>query len=278
MEIKTNTLYLVGTPIGNLSDMTYRAVEVLQKVDFIAAEDTRNALKLLNHFDIKKPLVSYFEHNKRERGEMIAQRILQGESCALITDAGMPAISDPGEDLAALCHEKGILVSPIPGACAAVCALATSGMPSGRFCFEGFLSTSTKSRKEHLAALVKEERTMIFYEAPHKLLSTLKDMETAWGDRKLVIARELTKIYEEIEVTTLFQAVQKYTDKTPKGEFVLVVAGKGKEIEDDQLTDEQARQVLEKLLETGMTKKEAIREAVAITGRSRNELYAFTIE
>ena len=226
MEIEKNTLYVVTTPIGNLADMTPRAVEVLGKVDFVAAEDTRVGGSLLAHFDIHKPLVSYYEHNKCERGEIITARILAGESCALITDAGTPAVSDPGEDLAALCVEKGIKVSPIPGVSALITALSASGMPSGRFCFEGFLSVNKKSRREHLASLKDETRTMIFYEAPHKLRTTLDDLFAAFGDRKLVMARELTKLHEEFIHTTLSGAVELYKDVSPRGEYVLILAGK----------------------------------------------------
>ncbi|MGN1131113.1 MAG: 16S rRNA (cytidine(1402)-2'-O)-methyltransferase, partial [Ruminococcus sp.] len=191
-----NTLYVVGTPIGNLSDMSPRAVDTLRNVDFIAAEDTRVTLKLLNHFDIKKPMVSYYEHNKRERGEIICNRILSGESCAIVTDAGMPCISDPGEDLIKLCQEKGIKTIVVPGPSAVISALAVSGLETGRFCFEGFLSVNKKSRREHLQSLADETRTMIFYEAPHKLPSTLKDLYSSFGDRKLTIVREITKIHE----------------------------------------------------------------------------------
>lgn len=229
MEIEKNTLYVVTTPIGNLADMTPRAIEVLGKVDFVAAEDTRVGGSLLAHFDIHKPLVSYYEHNKRERGEVITARILAGESCALITDAGTPAVSDPGEDLAALCVEKGIKVSPIPGVSALITALSASGMPSGRFCFEGFLSVNKKSRREHLASLKDEMRTMIFYEAPHKLTTTLDDLYAAFGDRKLVMARELTKLHEEFIHTTLAGAVELYKETSPRGEYVLILAGKEKE-------------------------------------------------
>ncbi|MBQ4625318.1 MAG: 16S rRNA (cytidine(1402)-2'-O)-methyltransferase [Clostridia bacterium] len=225
MELAEKTLYVVTTPIGNLSDLTPRALEVLEKVEFVAAEDTRVGGSLLAHFGIKKPLVSYYEHNKRERGEMIIARILEGETCALISDAGTPAISDPGEDLAKLCVERGVKVSPIPGVSALITALSASGMPSGRFCFEGFLSMSKKSRREHLADLVGERRTMIFYEAPHKLRATLDDFYKTFGDRKIVLARELTKIHEEFIHTTLSGAIEYYKDINPKGEFVLILEG-----------------------------------------------------
>ncbi len=221
-----SALYLVGTPIGNLSDMSPRAVSTLSDVDFIAAEDTRNSLKLLTHFGIKKPLVSYYEHNKRERGEVITKRILAGESCALITDAGMPAISDPGEDLVKLCEELGIRVYAIPGPSAVVTAAALSGISVGRFTFEGFLSTNKNERSVHLQSLVNEKRTMIFYEAPHKLKKTLDDLLCTFGDRKLSLCRELTKIHEEVFRTTIKGAVERYENSEPKGEFVLVLEGK----------------------------------------------------
>ncbi len=224
-----SALYLVGTPIGNLSDMSPRAVSTLSNVDFIAAEDTRNSLKLLTHFGIKKPLVSYYEHNKRERGEIITKRIIAGESCALITDAGMPAISDPGEDLVKLCEELGIKVYAIPGPSAVVTAAALSGISVGRFTFEGFLSTNKNERDKHLQSLTGERRTMIFYEAPHKLKKTLSDLLLTFGDRKLSLCRELTKIHEEVLRTTISGAIEKYEVIEPKGEFVLVLEGKSEE-------------------------------------------------
>ena len=206
-------LTLVGTPIGNLSDFSPRAVAALQECDFIAAEDTRVTLTLLNHFGIKKPLVSYYEHNKRERGEQICARLEAGENAVLVSDAGMPAISDPGEDLVALCHERGIPVGIVPGPSAVVTALALSGLPTGRFTFEGFLSMNKRGRREHLAELQTERRTMVFYEAPHKLSSTLDDMLAAWGDRRIAIVRELTKIHEEVIRTTLAEAAARYQRK-----------------------------------------------------------------
>ncbi|MBR4867039.1 MAG: 16S rRNA (cytidine(1402)-2'-O)-methyltransferase [Clostridia bacterium] len=244
MELAKNTLYVVTTPIGNLSDLTPRALEVLEKVDFVAAEDTRVGGSLLAHFGIKKPLVSYYEHNKRERGEMIIARILEGESCALISDAGTPAISDPGEDLAKLCVERGVKVSPIPGVSALITALSASGMPSGRFCFEGFLSMSKKSRREHLSDLVGERRTMIFYEAPHKLRATLDDFYKTFGDRKIVLARELTKLHEEFIHTTLSGAIEYYKDVNPKGEFVLILEGDTSPREAPMSRNERYRQKL----------------------------------
>lgn len=220
------TLYLVPTPIGNLGDISPRARETLEQADFIAAEDTRVTLKLLNHLGIKKSLVSYYEHNKAQRGDALLQRILSGENCALVSDAGSPAISDPGEDLVRACAEAGIVVTAIPGPCAVITGLSISGLPTGRFCFEGFLSTTKKVRREHLESLRQESRTMIFYEAPHKLVNTLEDLAEFFGpDRKISLCRELTKLHEEVVRTTLGEALDRYRETPPKGEFVLVVAG-----------------------------------------------------
>ena len=225
-RIEKGTLYLVGTPIGNLSDMSERAVKVLSEVDFIAAEDTRNSLRLLTHLGIKKPMLSYFEHNKQERGEQIVERLKSGESGALITDAGMPAISDPGEDLVRLCAECDITVTTVPGPCAAVTALTLSALPTGRFTFEGFLSANKSERRAALADLSGEKRTMIFHEAPHKLKATLSDMEASFGaSRKISLCRELTKLNEQVLRMTLSEAVEYYSQNEPRGEFVLVVEG-----------------------------------------------------
>ena len=213
-------LYLVATPIGNLSDLSERALKVLSDVDFIAAEDTRNTGSMLARFEISKPMISYFEHNKRERGEIIADRLESGESCALVTDAGTPAISDPGEDIVRLCAERGIPVSSIPGCCAAVTALTLSGLPTSRFAFEGFLSTAKSERDERLTELQNEVRTMIFYEAPHKLKNTLADLYKYFGDRKISLCRELTKINEEVCRTTISEAIKIYEEKDPRGEYV----------------------------------------------------------
>lgn len=268
-----NTLYVVGTPIGNLSDMSPRAVDTLKNVDFIAAEDTRVTLKLLNHFDIKKPMVSYYEHNKRERGEIICNRILSGESCAIVTDAGMPCISDPGEDLIKLCEEKGIKTIVVPGPSAVISALAVSGLETGRFCFEGFLSVNKKSRREHLQSLADETRTMIFYEAPHKLPSTLKDLYSAFGDRKLTIVREITKIHEETIRTTTKYAAGNLADSGIKGEIVLVLEGKKQIDNQKSYTLEQAVEIAEKLIEKGMKSSEAAKETASITGFKKNDIY-----
>ncbi len=267
-----NILYVVGTPIGNLSDMSPRAIDTLESVDFIAAEDTRVTLKLLNHFNIKKPMVSYFEHNKRERGEIITSRILAGESCAIVTDAGMPCISDPGEDLIKLCEEKGIQTVVIPGPSAVVSALAVSGLETGRFCFEGFLSVNKKSRREHLQSLKNETRTMIFYEAPHKLPSTLKDLYEAFGERKLTIVREITKIHEETIRTNTKYASEVLADKGIKGEIVLVLEGK-KDVKAEEYTLEQAIEIAKKLIASGTKPSEAAKEAALVSGFKKNEIY-----
>lgn len=265
-------LYVVGTPIGNLSDMSPRAVETLSEVDFIAAEDTRVTLKLLNHFNIKKPMVSYYEHNKRERGEIICGRILAGESCAIVTDAGMPCISDPGEDLIKLCEQKGIPTVVVPGPSAVVSALAVSGLDTGRFCFEGFLSVNKKSRREHLEALKNETRTMIFYEAPHKLPTTLKDLYEFFGERKLSIVREITKLHEEVIRTTTKYAAEVLADSGIKGEIVLVLEGKQQD-EVESYTLEQAVELAKKLIDNGSKLNEAAKEAAAVTGFKKNEIY-----
>ncbi len=266
-------LYLVGTPIGNLSDFSPRAKETLAAVDFIAAEDTRVSLKLLNHFDIRKPLVSYHEHNMAASGEKILARLLAGESCALVTDAGMPAISDPGEALVKLCAEHGVTVSPVPGPCASVTALAASGLPTQRFCFEGFLSTAKRSRAEHLESLKNEKRTMVFHEAPHKLCRTLQDMLDAWGDREIALCRELTKLHEQFIRCRLSEAIALYAETPPKGEFVLVVAGAPKEEKTDEVSIDEALALVARLREGGMKLKDACRLASEQTGFSKNELY-----
>ena len=266
-------LYLVPTPIGNLGDISQRCRETLENADFIAAEDTRVSLKLLNHLGIKKSLVSYYEHNKAFKGEKIVERILAGETCALVSDAGSPAISDPGEDLVKLCHAAGIIVCAIPGPCAVITALSISGQATGRFCFEGFLSTAKKSRKEHLESLVQEQRTMIFYEAPHKLLATLQDMAAVFGgDRSISLCRELTKLHEEVVLTTLGGAIEQYTEKPPKGEFVLVVAG-APEVQKESATADDAAAYVEKLMEEGLSRKDAIKQAAKDLNLPKNVVY-----
>ncbi|MBQ2667431.1 MAG: 16S rRNA (cytidine(1402)-2'-O)-methyltransferase [Clostridia bacterium] len=270
--LEKGVLYVVGTPIGNLSDFSPRAAETLAGVDFIAAEDTRVTVKLLNHFGIKKPLVSYFEHNKQEKGTVIVDRIAAGETCALVSDAGMPAISDPGEDLVALCAQRGIKVLVVPGPSAVISALAVSGLPTGRFTFEGFLSVNKKSRREHLEAVKNETRTMVFYEAPHKLPYTLKDMAEAFGDRRIALVREITKIHEECIRTTLFEAVKYYEENAPKGEFVLVIDG-AKPEEKRELTLEDAVALAKTAMENGSSASDAAKEAAKLSGFKKGEIY-----
>ncbi|MCM1114786.1 MAG: 16S rRNA (cytidine(1402)-2'-O)-methyltransferase [Clostridium sp.] len=265
-------LFVVGTPIGNLGDFSPRAVEVLENVDFIAAEDTRVTMKLLNHFDIKKEMVSYFEHNKRQRGEVICSRIAAGESCAIVTDAGMPAISDPGEDLVKLCHEMGIQVESVPGPTAFATALAISGMPTGRFTFEGFLSVNKKSRREHLEEIKDEKRTLIFYEAPHKLGNTLVDLYKTLGNRELAIVREITKLHEEVIKTTLEEAQKQYANGGLKGELVLIIAGK-KEEDFENMTIEKAVEMAEQLVKSGMSMNNAAKEIAAQTPFKKGDIY-----
>lgn len=274
----TPTLYVVGTPIGNLSDISPRGVDTLKSVDFIAAEDTRVTLKLLNHFDIKKPMVSYHEHNLRERGEYILSRILGGETCAIVSDAGMPCISDPGEDLVRICAQSGVDIKVIPGPSAVISALAVSGLITSRFTFEGFLSTAKTSRMSHLHSIKNEKRTMIFYEAPHKLISTLKDLYEALGDRKLSLARELTKIHEEVIRTTLSEAITYYAKKTPKGEFVLVIEGKTETDEVEPISLEQAVSQAKYLIEQGMKPTEAAKEMANNTPYKKTDIYQNLIE
>ncbi len=271
------TLYLVATPIGNLGDFSPRARQTMRDVDFIAAEDTRVTKKLLNALDLpSKPMISYFEHNRRERGEEIVKKLLSGENCALVTDAGTPAVSDPGEDLVALCAENNIPVQSIPGCCAAVCALAVSGLPTGRWCFEGFLSVNKKARKEHLDSLLSEKRTMIFYEAPHKLRQTLHDMRLAFGDdRKIAMCREITKIHEESLRMTLSEAEEYYTENSPRGEYVLVLEGNTEVITDisDNERMEIAISAVQKRIQAGETLKDAVKLVSADIGVKKNALY-----
>ncbi len=266
------TLYLVATPIGNLGDFSPRGVETLQAADFIAAEDTRVSVKLLNHFGVKKPLVSYHEHNRAAAGQAILARLLAGESCALVTDAGTPAISDPGEGLVRLCGENGVTVEAIPGCCAAICALAVSGLPTGRFTFEGFLSANKKERRMALLKLKNEERTMVFHEAPHKLRATLADMAEILGDRPAALCRELTKLHEETLRTTLLQAVELYREKEPRGEYVLVVAG-AQPTEEPAISLEEGVRQVQRLREAGIKMKEAVRTVSAQTELNKNDLY-----
>ena len=265
------TLYLVATPIGNLGDFSPRGVETLGRADFIAAEDTRVSMKLLNHFGIKKPLVSYHEHNRASAGQTILTRLLAGETCALVTDAGTPAISDPGEDLVRLCGENNIVVEAIPGCCAAICALAVSGLPTGRFTFEGFLPANKKERRTALLRLQGEERTMVFHEAPHKLRATLSDMAEILGDRPVALCRELTKLHEETLRTTLSAAVALYAEREPRGEYVLVVAG-ARPMEEPAVTLEEGVSRVQRLREDGIKMKEAVRSVAGQTALNKNEL------
>lgn len=271
------TLYLVPTPIGNLGDISRRMADTLEAVDFIAAEDTRVTLKLLNHLGLKKPLVSYYRHNTEAAGEAVLGRLLAGEDCALVTDAGTPAISDPGEELVALCAERGVAVVSIPGPCALITALAASGLPTGRFTFEGFLPMNKKNRSARLNGLLGEERTMIFYEAPHKLAATLADLAAAFGgERRLALCRELTKLHEEVRRTTLGEAAEFYRANEPRGEFVLVVEGAPPAAE-EEMTLEQGLERVKELRERGLSLKDAARQAAKETGLPKNELYTLAL-
>ena len=278
-----SVLYLVATPIGNLGDLSPRAREVLSSVDFIAAEDTRVSQKLLTACGLpRKPMISYYAHTRRARGEEVLAKLLAGESCALVTDAGTPAVSDPGEDLVALCAEHNVPVVPVPGCCAAVCALAASGLPTGRWCFEGFLSVNKKARREHLDALQGEKRTMIFYEAPHKLCATLRDLAEAFGGaRRISLSRELTKLHEETLRMTLAEAANYFDQTPPRGEFVLIVEGAPDEPETEQ--DEQARlaaaaDAVRRRMADGQTQKDAVKAVSAETGVKKNALYRYVLE
>ena len=277
-----STLYLVATPIGNLGDLSPRAREILSTVDFIAAEDTRVTQKLLTACELpRKPMISYYEHNRRARGEVVLERMLGGETCALVTDAGTPAVSDPGEDLVALCAEHDIPVIPVPGCCAAVCALAASGLPTGRWCFEGFLSVNKKARREHLDALEGEKRTMIFYEAPHKLCATLRDLAAAFGEeRRLSLSRELTKLHEQTLRMTLGEAMRYFDENAPR-EFVLIVEGAPDEPETEQSEEERlaaAAEAVRRRIELGQTQKDAVKAVSAEVGVKKNALYRYVLE
>ena len=271
-------LYLVPTPIGNLGDISQRMADTLAAVDFIAAEDTRVSLKLLNHLGIKKPMVSYYRHNTEAGGQAVLGRLLAGESCALVTDAGTPAVSDPGEDLVRLCAQSGVEVVAIPGPCALVTALSVSGLPTGRFTFEGFLAMNKKNRRAHLEELAGERRTMIFYEAPHKLVATLADLAEAFGpDRRISLCRELTKLHEEVRRTTLGEAAAWYQENPPRGEFVLVVEGAAQGAAETP-TLEQALEQVERLRQEGLSLKDAARQVAKATGLPKNELYGRAVE
>ena len=272
------TLYLVPTPIGNLGDISQRMADTLAEVDFIAAEDTRVSLKLLNHLGLKKPLISYYRHNTEAGGQAVLSRLLAGESCALVTDAGTPAVSDPGEELVALCAQNGVEVVSIPGPCALITALAVSGLPTGRFTFEGFLAMNKKNRRSHLESLAGEQRTMIFYEAPHKLTATLDDLTAAFGpDRRIALCRELTKLHEEIRRTTLGEAVRWYAENPPRGEFVLVVEGAPEQAAEEITMDQGLAQVAQ-LREEGRSLRDAVKQTAKETGLPKNELYALALE
>ena len=278
--LERGALYVVGTPIGNLGDFSPRAVETLEQADFIAAEDTRVTLKLLNHFGIKKPLISYFEHNKLEHGPVIVARLKEGQTCALVSDAGMPAVSDPGETLVAACAAEGLPVYVVPGPTAAVSALAISGLPTGRFTFEGFLSVNKRSRKEHLDAVEQEERTMIFYEAPHKLRKTLSDFSKVFGpDRRIALCRELTKVHEEVWRTTLGEAAAHYREQEPRGEFVLVIAGREPvEAPEEAHTPQEGAARARELLEQGLSPSGAAKQAAQELGLKKSQVYALLVE
>lgn len=279
MNAMSGILYLVPTPIGNLGDISQRMAETLEQVDFIAAEDTRVTIKLLNHLELKKPMISYHRHNTEQSGQEILSRILHGEHCALVTDAGTPAISDPGEELVALCAANDVTVVSIPGPCALVTALAASGQPTGRFTFEGFLAMNKKNRRRHLEQLKGEERTMIFYEAPHKLLATLKDFQSAFGgERSISLCREMTKLHEEVLRMTLAEAVQFYENNQPKGEFVLVLHGAEPQ-QEQELTLEDGLEQVEKLkAEEGLSLRDAVKRVAKEMRFSRNELYQAALE
>ena len=276
-KVVGGTLYLVATPVGNLADISARAVKVLREVDFIAAEDTRNSMRLLSYLGIQKPMVSYFEHNKRTHGEMICDRLAAGESCALVTDAGTPAISDPGEDIVALCAARGIPVTSIPGACAAILALTLSGLPTGKFCFEGFLSAEKKDRRARLEALKCDDRTLILHEAPHKLKATLSDMCEIFGsDRRISLCRELTKLNEDIHRTTLSGAVAFYEENAPRGEYVLVVEGAPEGSLASPTVDLCSLSVedhVKHYVDKGMSQKDAIKATARDRGVPKNEIY-----
>ena len=271
-------LYVVGTPIGNLGDITYRAVQTLKDVDFICAEDMRVTRKLMNHFEIKRELISYHEHNEDTVGDMICDRIAAGENAAIVTDAGMPCISDPGERLVRRCYERGIEVTVVPGPVACASALAISGLDTSRFSFEGFLSVTGKQRLPHLAAAARQENTLIFYEAPHKLPQTLADMLEYFGDRKISVCRELTKIHEQVLRTTISGAIEYFKENKPRGEFVLIIEGyKPQEQEEEQTLDSACEQV-RGLIENGMRAADACKQIAKVTRFSKSELYSYYLK
>jgi 16S rRNA (cytidine1402-2'-O)-methyltransferase len=271
-------LYIVGTPLGNLNDFSPRAVETLLRCDFIAAEDTRVTKKLLSRFDIRKPLFSYHEHNRSVSGPELISRMSAGECGALVTDAGMPSVSDPGAELVAACAVHGVEVFVVPGPCAVSAAVALSGFSTGRFCFEGFLSTSGKSRRGHLGSLTEERRTLVFYEAPHKLLRTLRDMKNAWGDRRISISREMTKIYEQTLHGSFTSMIDHFENTPPKGEFTLVIEGAADQTAPDEELKTRSAELAEHYRQGGMSASAAARAASAETGVPKREIYALTVK
>lgn len=270
-------IYVVGTPIGNLGDFSPRAAEVLDSVDFIAAEDTRVTAKLLNHFGIKKETVSYYEHNKAQKGEYLIKRVLDGENLAIVSDAGMPAISDPGEDLVREAAKAGIKIESVPGPSALTAALSVSGFPSGRFCFEGFLSVNRISRTKHLEAVKNETRTLVFYEAPHKLLKTLKDMLACFGERDICIVKEITKIHETVYRFNFTEAIAFFEVTPPKGEYVLIIRGANEAADAPAMTFDEARRLAQKLMDEGLSASAAAKEAAAASGLKKGEIYKAVI-
>ncbi len=276
------TLYLCATPIGNLDDITFRVLETLKNVDVIAAEDTRNSIKLLNRFEIKTPMTSYHEFNKYDKGRELIRQLLDGKNIAVITDAGMPGISDPGEELVKMAYEAGVTVTVLPGACACVTALTLSGLPTRRFCFEAFLPTDKKERKDVLAELKDETRTIVLYEAPHRLVKTLAELKEVLGDRRLTICRELTKKHEEAFRTTFSEALAFYETNEPKGECVLVIEGADREelrrAEQESFAELSLEEHMERYLSQGMSKKDAMKAVAVDRGVSKREIYAMLLE
>lgn len=276
------TLYLVATPIGNLEDITLRALRVLREVDIIAAEDTRQTLKLLNHYKIKKTLVSYYEYNKIKKGDYLINRLLKGDNIALVSDAGTPGISDPGEDIVKLAIENGIYITMVPGPVAAITGLVLSGFSAGRFVFEGFLPMNKRARRERILSLKNEVRTIVLYEAPHKLIYTLKDLCSILGNRNIALARELTKKYEQVIRGTIEEAIEKYTVETPRGEFVLLIEGRDEkllmEYELSEWDKISLKEHMEIYLRQGIDKKDAMKKVASDRGISKREVYNSLLE
>ncbi|MCD8249467.1 MAG: 16S rRNA (cytidine(1402)-2'-O)-methyltransferase [Lachnospiraceae bacterium] len=282
MTDKTGTLYLCATPIGNLEDMSFRVLRTLREADLIAAEDTRNSIKLLNHFDIHTPMTSYHEYNKIEKGRSLVKRLLEGQNIALITDAGTPGISDPGEELVRMCREAGICVTSLPGACVCVTALTLSGLSTRRFCFEGFLPTDKKERREVMEELAQETRTMLLYEAPHRLVKTLQELRGTLGNRKLTLCKELTKKHETAFQTTLDGALQYYEENEPRGEYVLVLEGRSRRQMQEERQEAMRERPLEEHMrfyeEQGMDRREAMRQVAKDRGVSKRDIYQALLE